>query len=145
MRAWTSVFSLPAQCLSIGHRGQNNHFFTTYSIGWCISSYSPVVPIEKYIQFNSQNSQSVVWRISESELASDASLCHVTYWALPMPEHTFYTTANLWWLLPCQRAAPHLWFVGPTRVTSGQRKVRESKPLKVHVSFPDIYRCGILW
>lgn len=102
-------------------------------------------PIERHIKFNSQSPQHSILRIIEPELSSDSSHCHETFWALFTAKYLFSITADLCQLLWCQWAAPHLWCVGPTRVARGQREVREWKPFNVHLSFPNIYRCGILW
>lgn len=102
-------------------------------------------PTKKHIKFNSPSSQGNVLRIIKSELAFDSLYCHVSFWALFAPEHVFPTTADPWELLSCLWAAPSLGSVGPTWVAGGQREVRESKALNVHLSFPNIYGCAILW
>lgn len=118
-------------------------FFWTYSIGWLLPLFLlSHGPIERHIKFNSQSSQYNILRITESEFASDSSHCHANFWPLFTPEHVFTTTANLWQLLSCQWATPCLWCMGPTPVARGQREVRESRPLNVQLSFPNIYRCG---
>lgn len=102
-------------------------------------------PIKRHIKFNSPSSHRDSLRITESEHGSDPLHCHVTFWAwfthpwtrFP-PEQIRESYCRVW-------AAPQLWCVRPTWVAGGQRDKRETKALNVHLSFSDIYRCGILW